>query len=43
MFFYTTTNRERFAGLNFHVFRDFQEYHESFSVNILQALYNGVI
>ena len=37
-------SRERFTGLNFHVFHGFQEYCESFSVNIyLQALYNAVV
>ena len=29
-----TINRERVAGLNFHVFHSFQEYCESFLVNI---------
>ena len=29
-----TVNGERFTGLNFHIFHDFQEYHESVSVNI---------
>ena len=29
-----TVNRERFAGLNFCIFRGFQEHHESFSMNI---------
>ena len=29
-----TVNKERFAGLNFHVFHSFQEYCESFSVNL---------
>ena len=29
-----TVNVERFAGLNFHVFHDFQDYYKSFSVNI---------
>ena len=29
-----TVNRERFAGLNFHVFCSFQEHPESFPVNI---------
>ena len=33
-----TVNGERFAGLNFHGFRGFQEYHESFSVNISASL-----
>ena len=32
-----TVNKERFAGLNFSVFRSFHKYHESFSVNIIQA------
>ena len=31
---YNTINRERFTGLNFHVFRSFQEHHESFPMNI---------
>ena len=35
-----TVNRERFAGLNFCVFRGFQEHCESFPVNIyLRTLY----
>ena len=29
-----TVNGERFPGPNFHVFRGFQEHHESFPVNI---------
>ena len=29
-----TINRERFAGLNFYVFRGFQEHRKSFPVNI---------
>ena len=29
-----TVSGERFAGLNFCVFHSFQEYHESFSMNI---------
>ena len=36
----TTVNRERFAGLNFLIFHGFQEYHESFSVNISTSLNN---
>ena len=28
---------ERFAALNLRIFRGYQEYHESFSVNIIQA------
>ena len=28
-----TVNVERFAGLNFYIFRSFQEYHKSFSTN----------
>ena len=36
-----TINRERFAGINFCVFCSFQEYHESFSMNIIQASCNG--
>ena len=32
-------NGERFAGLNFHIFHSFQEYHVSFSVNISTSLY----
>ena len=39
-----TINGERFAGLNFPVFRCFQEYHESFSMNIyLAILYKHLI
>ena len=34
----TTVNRERFAGLNFRVLHSFQEYHESFSMNISASL-----
>ena len=30
-----TVNGERFAGLNFRVFHDFQEYRQSFSVNLV--------
>ena len=40
-----TVNGERFAGLNFRIFRGFQEHCESFPVNIhfiIQASYNGV-
>ena len=33
-----TLNGERFAVLNFRVFHSFQEYHESFSVNISASL-----
>ena len=33
-----TVNREGFAGLNFCVFHNFQEYHESFSMNISASL-----
>ena len=36
---------ETFAGLSFHVFRGFQEYH-AWKVNIfiiIEALYNGVV
>ena len=29
-----TVNEERFTGLNFHVFRGFQDHRESFLVNI---------
>ena len=36
----TIVNRERFAGLNFLIFHGFQEYHESFSVNISTSLNN---
>ena len=38
-----TVNRERFAGLNFCVFHGFQEHHESFPMNIIQASYNGIV
>ena len=38
-----TINGERFTGLNFHVFHGFQEYRESFSMNIGQALYDGAV
>ena len=37
-FFRNTVNGERFTGLNFHVFRGFQEYCKSFSVNISASL-----
>ena len=43
MFYWSTVNGERFAGLNFHVFRSFQEYHERFSMNIIQASYDGIV
>ena len=33
-----TVNGERFAGLNFHGFRGFQEHHKGFSVNISASL-----
>ena len=29
--------------LNFYVFRSFQEYRKSFTVNIIQASYNGIV
>ena len=38
-----TANRERFARLNFSVFRDFQEFRESFSVNTGQSSYDGIV
>ena len=38
-----TVNGERFAGLNFRVFRIFQEWSESFPIYITQALYNDGI
>jgi len=34
----TTVNGERFAGLNFRGFRDFEEDRESFFMNILHEL-----
>jgi len=34
----STVNGERFAGLNFHGFRGFEDDRESFSVNILHEL-----
>ena len=34
----TTVNGGRFAGLNFCVFHGFQEYRESFSVNVSTSL-----
>ena len=34
----TTVNKERFAELNFHGFRSFQEQHKSFSMNISATL-----
>ena len=39
-----TVNGERFAGLNFCVYCSFQEYCESFFVNIyiIQASYDGI-
>ena len=33
-----TVNRARSTGLNCHIFHNFQEYHESFSVNIRVSL-----
>ena len=33
-----TVKGEKFAGLNFHGFRGFQEYHESFPVNVNASL-----
>ena len=38
----TTVNGERFTGLNFRVFHSFQEYRESFSVNISASLYTNL-
>ena len=38
-----SVNGERFAGLNFRIFCGFQEHRESFPVNIIQALYNGIV
>ena len=38
-----TVNGEKFAGLNFRVFRGFQGYCKRFSVNIIQASYVGVV
>ena len=38
-----TVNGEKFAGLNFQVFCGFQEHCKRFSVNIIQASYNGVV
>ena len=38
VYFKNTVNRERFAGLNFRVFHGFQEYRESFSVDISASL-----
>ena len=33
-----TVNRERFSGLSFHIFHGFQEYRESFSMNVSASL-----
>ena len=40
-----TVNVERFAVLNFHIYRLFQEYCKSFSTTfyIIQALHNGIV
>ena len=41
-----SVNMERFAGLNFHIFHGFQEYHKTFFVNIylyIQSSYNAIV